>query len=456
MSVVFSANEGKDGESNEAKDPKLSKWLKDMKLSRYASKFDDINCSFDDLFLLDNDFDINDFLSDIGITIKLHKLKLKNEIKKLRNNNSNISQNIQNIINDVNALTDNIIKANKSVLDKKTFINSERNRITDTINAYFDEYIKQINKRRATLLQKLNEKINTFEDVLSKYKENNDKLKGNIIKFNRNISDRITRNDNDDMETQIIRENDNIFKSNEYKMYTKLDTTMNDINIQFIKDSNDCQKQLTNLIRNLGSVVSNQTNNNETNNNDKKEDNIPQTNFKWINKTSSLLVTNNGLTFESKKIDKYPTIMFGDYISKSKNISSFECNIVINSATSSLGFWAIGFVTNKFNKWDHNFCNCEIEGIFFYNEGTVFKSYDFESQYKHIECIFKKKKLWLATNDIISVSINMNTNTGMITNITKDITVTTKIPDIVGLAIYGCAWYMDLKCTVKDYKIKYM
>ena len=52
--------------------------------------------------------------------------------------------------------------------------------------------------------------------------------------------------------------------------------------------------------------------------------------------------------------------------------------------------------------------------------------------------------------------MNMNSNTGMITNVTKDITVTTKTPDIVGLATHGNAWTMALKCTVKDYKIKYI
>ena len=457
MSVDFSTKAVKDVPMNDM-DPELLKWLNNIKLSRYAKKFNDIECCLDDLFLLDSNDKIDNFISDIGITMEMHRLKLRNEIKKLQNENNTvriITSDTQNMMNDLHELTKNIVRTKKTILDKQTFVNNEEIRITKAINEYFDEYINQENKRRTQLLGQLKANIKDVGDVLNECKANNDILKNNIMVCNKTINDSIARND-DNMETEIKKEHNNIYKSNEYKMYTN--ATMNDVNIQFIKDNNDSKKRLTNLVTNLGSVVATKINNNDNNSNENKYDIIiPQSNGKWIKTTDTFLISNNGLTIETNKRARFGTIMFGGYISKSKNISSFECNIIIDYSEAIWcgDLWGIGFVTNKFTQWtSKSYINRE-ESIFFHQKGYIAKSNDFECPYEHVSNKFNKTVFWLTTYDRLFVSINMNTNTAKITNLTKFITVTTKIPDTVALAIHGCGSLYKLKCTVQDYTIKY-
>ena len=197
-SVLNTSVEGK-GEDD------IVAWLTQIGLSKYVKKFTDDEITKDDLLLLENESEIDQFIkNEMGIKKMIHQKKLKKEILKLQNGIDDkiivISKNEENVIKQIKNLLNDIVKIIKKNENYSNDINNKTINARNKLNNYFNNLINELKQRQNKLLNELNtiknnkiKKCNTNANILLNYKkivaEKQNELNKLIKKSNRNEND---------------------------------------------------------------------------------------------------------------------------------------------------------------------------------------------------------------------------------------------------------------------------
>ena len=175
-----------------------------------------------------NDNDSNDFINnDLGITLVLHKNKLKHAIKKLSNNNNNNNNNVKYMSNDhqiklkeINTLLHDVIKLNETIDKNKDKLNKAKLQVIKEINTSFDEVIRAANAERASLLDKINAKASSTEKFLNTNKVAVNDFKDIITKELNHINNEILFIKENDTRNELFKKYyDNIFNCSAHKLF---------------------------------------------------------------------------------------------------------------------------------------------------------------------------------------------------------------------------------------------